>query len=261
MRKILLMLIFIMLLPSPPPAFSVVRGSAGGGTVSLNTSHALSTDMQLCYVFKDGSGNTVTDLTANNNTGTLHNVTWDGSVAHGAIDLSQSSSYVSTASQVLNNTINQYSIMIFAHTPATLDTNGALFDNENGSSWQCVVNTNNNVSFETRIDGDSTKDGMASNSAITAGADLKIVVTHDGTTTDEKKIYLNGTLDRTTHPTAHGEGHIGNGDKTWVGYDSDGYNFTGEVYAIYVWTGRILTQSEINDLQTDAYVMINGVSE
>ena len=210
-----------------------------GQTTTINFQLTKKPSLVAEWHFDEGSGIIAEDTSGNNNDGTLTNMDpatdWvDGKLGK-ALDFDGVDDYVDLP--IMNDT-SAYTMEMWIYPDAL---GGFLFANDAGTSWKSSAST---ATWHTRIDGSSTRDGMALPS-LTTGEWTHLAFTYDGVN-DVKKIYKNGVTVTTKTPTSHGAGSLDLDSATanMIGNSNDGSNFNGTIDEVKIYN-RVLSADEI----------------
>jgi hypothetical protein len=236
---------------------AVARDAAGNSTtasnVSVTVSNAPSTP-KASYALGEGSGTTSADSSGNNNTlNTLSNTTWGSGKYGSGLVFNGTTSYASAADS------NSLDISGSGSVETWVKLNAV-------NVWQGVVakgnvNDNNLQNYALEIDGTnhlectigngSSSQIAISTATLSAGSFTHIACTWDGSNI---KIYINGTLDKTTAQTVTAGANTSVLNLGQFGGASDFLSGTLDDVRIY---DRAISVSEVT---TDMNMAIDGAS-
>lgn len=215
---------------------------------SLNTSHPLAQGLQAFWLFNEGGGTTLYDLSGNNNTASLTGTTWQqfGNQGTSLNFVGSNSTYGSVPYAPSLNPSNQdFSI-------------AAWFYNTGSSGERIIINHQSHYRLKLQGGGRAALDGStgatASVTVPTANAWHLVVVTFQNSSSTGK-IYLDGKLDNTQVGSLAYSGNTNVIDIGRTSFFGGISNWIGNIGQIMLW-GRILGADEIQKLYTDPYAML-----
>ena len=157
--------------------------------ICLNRNHPLSRGLVGLWLFNEGSGGQVFDLSGNGNTGTLVNdVSWTSGKFGSALDFPGSGDYVDFDVTKFNSNIG---CIVACVNPATLTSSGTIF------STSDVANDDNWLQFKIINDGNlcivseiaNSRDDVRTSETISTNQWTQVAVNTDGSSW---KLYING---------------------------------------------------------------------
>ncbi|MCH7559683.1 MAG: LamG domain-containing protein [Planctomycetes bacterium] len=236
------------------PVLKPVRG------IRLNKSHPLARGLVGYWLFNEGSGSTVFDLSGNNQTGTLQaDAHFDVGGFGSLIDFDGTGDFVSV---VTNKDIGNGSYTVIARVQTGADvtsqTRVILGKRNTANTYPLLFGIDNYTTGKTQV-GLHRWDGAASEKALSgidavANTDYWVAGTWDGT---NLKLYVDGILKGTTDASALGDSS--NADDYSIGAreksGSELY-WDGKIYYVYLYN-RALTASEIALLYREPFCMFD----
>ena len=229
----------------------------GGYTLTNDT---ISDGLLALYRFYETSGSTVTDVSANDNDGTIVGDCYRRSngILGRAVEfpaIADSYGYVNVSSNIsggstYQQTLNQFSICVWVKLDGTPTELKTIIGNDVFTSYPGSVIVNIDTTSKIRVDmANNDPSHFYSNSAIDIDKWYCLLVMYDKTT-KAAKIYINGELDSTTTLTTAVAAWIGpleigaykDTNRCWYGYIDD--------LRIY---NRLLTDAEIEYLAAGGY--------
>jgi hypothetical protein len=224
--------------------------------IRLNKSHPLARGLVGCWLFNEGSGNKVSDLSGNGNTGTITGAIWTPWKYGPALKFNGNSDLISFAvdkpsiaglSNVSFFTWLEFDVVNVNHWIASESqfNGGYLLD------WHLIL-LDSSDKIRLRIDTSGGADTVDTTTVFVAGQPYHVGFTYDGTT---MKLYVNGRLENST---VHSSGgtindsnyplNLGSGDNRSISL-IDGYLDIPMIY------NRTFIASEIALLYREPFCM------
>jgi len=229
--------------------------------IRLNKSHPLARGLVGCWLFNEGSGNKVFDLSGNNQTGTLQADAHFEAGKYGSVIDFDGDDYISV---VTNRDIGNGSYAIVSRIKTGTDVTGStrviLGKRNTAGRYPFELEINNYIINKTqlgvnRFDGTSSEKVLSGTDAI-ANKDYWVAGTWDGT---NLKLYVDGILKNTVDASALGDSS--NTDNYSIGArekSGSELHWDGKINYVYLYN-RALSASEIALLYREPFCMFDRV--
>jgi len=229
------------------PSIAVVEDALAGGTPTST----LLTGLRAGWLMNESSGTQANEVTGTYTGTTNATVNQPGKFG-------TSYSYASASSQITTCGIDvgdlgtsDFTYSVWIYVPTLQSAYNGIFEIQGNASAYVCLDEDNVVRAVFSHDGTTYKHNT-SNSAITASTWMNIIVSYDRN--GLSRLYINGVLQNDTEDVSAGVAvdiqtalplRIGRGgSSTWY--------FNGRIDDVFLWT-RLLTQDEIDDIQTKPY--------
>lgn len=229
--------------------------------ICLNRSHPLSRGLVGLWLFNEGSGGQVFDLSGNNNTGSLVADTYFGPGKFGsALDFDGNGDYVDVKNFTNFNGKSAITVNVWVNIGSITDANGRLLDHRDGSNgFIFFINNPSTVpngSLNFMVDTVTGTHRQEYISAPPTGVWLMLTGVYDKNASDLMKIYQNG-VEQTTNLVNAGTGNIVD-DSTDLSigsnHGSNSRDFAGKIDHATIYN-RALSASEIALLYREPFCM------
>jgi len=217
--------------------------------IRLNKSHPLARGLVGCWLFNEGSGGQVFDLSGNRNDGSLVSTTWVPGKFGSAINFPGSTDYINIADNPTLDTNKMTICALFNKASIGNSLGGIVSKRVSGSddAFQLYVDSSNKLQFAIWI-GDVNK-YTTSISTVSAGQDYFACGVYDGSNVS---IYLDGKYENQTAASGTVDITV---DPVRIGWTySDTYSFSGIIDYVMIFN-RALTPSEIALLYREPFCM------
>lgn len=228
----------------------------------LDRSHSLTRNLVRNYLFNEGTGDKIYDLSGNGNHGTLQNMAvanWVGGRDGFVLDFDGSDDFINAGTNTLPLTLPfTISCLVFIPTVSAVNRNvisqGHWNINKSGFWLNLTSVASSKIIMALADSGGSTD--VTSNTVISANTWTRVVVVCKSDAVD---FYIGNEVDS----VAHSQGFTASTNHNlFIGSENDGSNgssvttlFEGKVSDIFVWN-RGLFATEALQLQFDPYQMV-----
>jgi len=207
------------------------------------------------YSFDQGAGTVLTDLSGNNNNGTIKTATWSSTGKHGgALSFNGTSSLVTVPNSASLTLAAGMTLEAWVNSSNTSKTSDAIFKNGGGAQSYALFATNTGTNPDAPSGSIRIKNlnrSVASGANIAANQWVFLTATYDGSAL---RIYVNGVLQNTLVVT--GTIKSGTGALTLGGDNLASRFFKGLIDDVRLYN-RALSQAEI---QTDMNTPVNSTA-
>ena len=223
--------------------------------VQINRLHPLASGLVGCWLFNEGSGLKVNDLSGNNNHGTLTNFEpfsstsgWSGSSRGTTLQFDGTDDLVDCGNNESLNIVKSITIESLIFLKGFGETGfGRIIDKQHATSNSyslLVISGNATIGF---VSGASSATSLAG--SMTLNKLIHSVISYNGS---DVKFYIDGILNRTVNfttnpPSSTNKFYIGNNLATSA-------SFNGFIYKISIWN-HSLSEIEIKKLYINPYSM------
>jgi chitodextrinase len=224
------------------------------------TTSAMPAGLVAAYSFNEGSGTTVTDLSGNNNTGTIVGATWTPSGKYGnALAFNGSSSYVDLGNPTSLQLTGSMTVEAWVNAAADPADDGQIVaKSDDAAGWQFKTSPDTGPeTFGMGVSGSSTTHTQRYSTTVRSLNTWYHVAGVYDATTGTLSTYVNGVLDngtlRGTIPATQFDQSV----NVNIGRRTGGYYFNGVIDEVRIYN-RALSQAEIqSDMNTPLGVTVD----
>ncbi len=218
--------------------------------IQLNKQHPLAQGLVGCWLFNEGAGLRVNDLSGNSNHGILTNFEpmsatsgWTGGNTGTSLIFNGINNFIDCGNNPSLN-LNTLTIMTNLNFQTPIDINGRIIS-KNASEYDLSISNANLLSFALITTSSGTKSRSVT---LIPNTEYNIAATFNGTT---QNIYINGTLNQTQ--TFIFDTLTQTTNNVVIGDLLSGLrSYSGKIHNIFLWN-RSLNLTEIQQLYTQLY--------
>ncbi len=247
-------------------ARAAALGIAGLGLslswLAQNHAEAQSSGLVAAYSFDEGTGTTVSDLSGNGNTGTVHGTSWTmGGKYGGALSFNGTSSYVDLGNAPSLQLTGSMTVSAWINALSPPADDGAIVTkSDTGAGWQLKTSPDTGPhAFAVAVSGARVSRTQRYSTTTRALNTWYHVAGVYNASTKTLSVYVNGVLDNGVLVGAVPTGQVTSSVNVNLGRKGNGYYFSGLIDEVRIYN-RALAPSEI---QTDMATRLGsgGISD